>query len=68
MLRNAGRAQGAVGKALGLIACPGAERTARNGDVADSLAEAKAAFRAAWERPLPEGMADAIQTLRLTPA
>jgi hypothetical protein len=31
-----------------------------NGEVADSLDEAKAAFRAAWQRPLSPRKADVI--------
>jgi hypothetical protein len=31
---------------------------APNGGVTDSLDEAKAAFRAAWERPLSDGRSD----------
>jgi hypothetical protein len=41
----------AFGRRLGRVCAPS---HGPNGGVADSLDEAKAAFRAAWERPLSE--------------
>jgi hypothetical protein len=49
-----------TGRSIIGIKAIGAQTHGANGGVADSLDEAKAAFRAAWERPLSEREAEEI--------